>query len=259
MVQKGFGLIEMLTVLAIAAITLQLAGPVFAEYTQSQRRENAANVLASGLRSARTEALMRNQAVVVHALNDDWGQGWRVILDISGRGHLDPDNPLLLQRQSGVPVKIAGNQPVRRQVRFSSLGEPLFPGGGFQAGTLFICASRAAITHHQVVLSKTGRVSLRHNKAEHALCASGNTSGQGTNAQFLGHRERNVFLTTRQLISARCAPGVQLLDHATHQHFRGRSTSRDADPLDAIEPAALHVLGAIDQVGWGRHALSQLT
>ena len=259
MLQKGYGLIELLTVLAIAAIALQLVGPAFAEHTQSLRRENAANVLASGLRSARTEALMRNQAVVVHALNDDWGQGWRVILDVSGRGHLDPDNPLLLQRQTGAPVKIVGNQPVRRHVRFSSLGEPLFPGGGFQAGTLFICASRAAVTRHQVVLSKTGRVSLRHDKAEHALCAPGNTSGQRTNAQFLGHRERNVLLTTRQLISARRAPRVQLLDHATHQHFRGRGTGRDADPLDAIEPAALHVLGAIDQVRRGRHALSQFT
>ena len=259
MFKKGFSLIELLAALAIAAIALQLASPLFAEHSQSLRRETAANTLASGLRSARTEALTRNQTVIVHALNDDWGQGWRIILDISGRGHLDPDNPVVLQRQTGTGVMIAGNLRVRRFVRFSSLGEPLFPGGGFQAGTLFVCEPRTSMTHQQVVLSKTGRVSLRHDKAEQALCAPGNTSGQGTNAQFLGHRERDVLFATGQLIGPRRAPGVQLLDHATHQHFRSRGSGSDADALDAIEPAALHVLGAIDQVRRGRHALSQFT
>ena len=259
MFQKGFSLIELLAALAIAAIALQLASPALAAYAQSLRREDAANVLASGLRSARTEALTRNQTVIVHALNDDWGQGWRIILDISGRGHLDPDNPVVLQRQMGTKVMIVGNLRVRRFVRFSSLGEPLFPGGGFQAGTLFICDQRTSMTHQQVVLSKTGRVSLRHDKAEQALCASGKTSGQGANAQFLGHRERDVLFATGQLIGPRRAPGVQLLDHATHQYFRGRGSGSDADALDAIEPAALHVLGAIDEVRRRRHALGQLT
>ena len=88
------------------------------------------------------------------------------------------DNPLLRQHQTGAPLLIVGNQSVRRYVRFSSLGEPLLPTGAFQAGTLHICASRQSISHHQVVLSRSGRVSLRHDQAEQALCAG---SKQGAN------------------------------------------------------------------------------
>lgn len=181
MCQKGFGLIELLMGLAIATIVLQLVSPAFSELTESMRRESAAQLLASGLRNARTEALVRNQAVVVHGLNDDWGQGWRVILDISGQGHQDNSNPLLLQRQTGTPLPIAGNQAVKHFVRFSSLGEPLLHNGGFQAGTLHICATGKPVSHHQVVLSRSGRVSLRSDKAEQALCARSTASEQGAN------------------------------------------------------------------------------
>ena len=176
--QKGLGLIELLVGLAIAAMALHLTLPALSEYAQSVRRESAAISLASGLRNARSEALLRNQAVVVHGLNDDWSQGWRIILDLSGRGQEDSSNPLLRQHQTGAPLLIVGNQWVRRFVRFSSLGEPLLPAGAFQAGTLHICASRQPISHHQVVLSRSGRVSLRHDKAEQALCAG---SKQGAN------------------------------------------------------------------------------
>jgi type IV fimbrial biogenesis protein FimT len=180
--QKGFGLIELLIGLAIAAIVLQLVNPLLSEYTQSVHRENAAQTLASGMRNARTEAILRHQTIVIHALNDDWGQGWRIILDISGEGHQDSSNPLLIERQSGASVPIVGNRPVKSFVRFSSLGEPQLPSGAFQAGTLHICAGREPVSHHQVVLSRSGRVSLRSDKAEQALCAGGEESEQGANA-----------------------------------------------------------------------------
>lgn len=180
--QKGFGLIELLIGLAIAAIALQLVSPALSGYTQSVRRENAAQSLASGMRNARTEAILRNQTIVIHGLNDDWGQGWRIILDINGGGHKDSRNPLLIERQAVARVPIVGNRPVKSFVRFSGLGEPLLPGGAFQAGTLHICADREPVSHHQVVLSPSGRVSLRSNKAEQALCAGGEESEQGTNA-----------------------------------------------------------------------------
>src|SRR5450830_1687279 len=65
-------------------------------------------------------------------------------------------------------------------------------------------------------------------------------SEQRTNPQLLGHGESDVLLTTGQLIGTRGA----------------RS---DADTLDAIKPAALHVLGAVDQVRRRGHAFSQFT
>jgi type IV fimbrial biogenesis protein FimT len=171
--QQGFSLIELLMGLAIAAIVLLLVSPAFAALTESNHREAAANALVSGIRNARTLAITRNQAVVIHGINGDWGQGWRIILDISGKGPKDSSNPLLVERVSGARGAIVGNRPVRRYIRFSGIGEPQMPGRAFQAGTVHFCAAREPVSQLQVVLAATGRVSLRSKKAEQALCPGG--------------------------------------------------------------------------------------
>lgn len=78
---------------------------------------------------------------------------------------------MLTHRQGDSRIPIAGNTPVKHYVRFNPLGEPLLSGGAFQAGTLHICHAKTAQSHYQVVLAKTGRISLRNDKAAQALCA----------------------------------------------------------------------------------------
>jgi len=170
--QRGFTLIELLLGLIVSSILAHLAVPNFKHLLASQQRQSAAQSLASALRFARTQAIARNQAVVIHAREDDWSQGWRVIVDVSGRGHLDDDNPVLLERQDSGQVAIVGNGPVKSQVRFSGLGEPVFSGGGFRAGTVHVCATDEVQSLHQIVLAPSGRISLRSDRAEQALCRS---------------------------------------------------------------------------------------
>ncbi|RON40621.1 general secretion pathway protein GspH [Pseudomonas frederiksbergensis] len=169
--QRGFSLIELLMGLAITGIVLLLVSPAFAALTESNHREVAAQSLISGIRNARTAALTHNQNVVIHGIDGDWSQGWRIILDISGKGPEDSTNPLLVERASGARVPIVGNWHVQRYVRFSHLGQPLTPGGAFQAGTLHLCAAREPVSHLQVVLARSGRVRLQNQKVEQALCA----------------------------------------------------------------------------------------
>ncbi|WP_223528324.1 GspH/FimT family pseudopilin [Pseudomonas sp. GL-R-19] len=162
--QQGFSLIELLMGLAITGIVLHLVSPTYGALIESNQREQAAQALFSGIRTARTEAIVRNQAVVIHGINGDWSQGWRIILDISGKGDMDSNNPLLAERRSGARVSIVGNGPVERSIRFRGQGEPLI------GGTLHICAVREPVSQHQVVLARTGRVSLRSDKAEQPSC-----------------------------------------------------------------------------------------
>ena len=171
MYQRGMGLIPLLLTLLIVAVTARFASPTYSALTEHQRRQVTAEQLASSLRNARTEALVRQQYVVIHALGEDWSRGWRVILDLSGRGHLDKNNPVLGETQGNIRIPIAGNTPVKHYVRFNPLGEPLLSGGAFQAGTLHVCQARTAMSHYQVVLAKSGRISLRNNQAAQALCA----------------------------------------------------------------------------------------
>jgi type IV fimbrial biogenesis protein FimT len=168
--QHGFTLIELLISLVLSAILANLAVPGFKGLLESQQRNHAAHSLAQGLRFARTEAISRNSAVIIHALQGDWSQGWRVIVDTSGRGDLDDDNPVLLERQASGQIPIVGNGPVKNQVRFSGLGEPIFSGGGFRAGTVHVCDAERAQSLLQVVLAPSGRISLRSEITEQALC-----------------------------------------------------------------------------------------
>jgi type IV fimbrial biogenesis protein FimT len=170
MKQRGFTLIELLLGLIVSGLLASLAVPSFTSLLGSQQRLGAAQSLAQGLRYARAEAIARNRAVVIHALGDDWSLGWRVIVDISGRGHPDDDNPVLLEHQDSGRAPIVGNGPLKSQVRFSGLGEPIFAGGGFRAGTVHVCAPDQAQSLHQIVLAPSGRISLRSDSAEQALC-----------------------------------------------------------------------------------------
>ncbi|MHC8385416.1 GspH/FimT family pseudopilin [Pseudomonas sp. LB3P14] len=182
--QRGFSLIELLMGLTIVGIVLLLVSPAFAALTESNHREQVAQLLIGGIRNARTVAITRNQSVVIHGINGDWSQGWRIILDISGKGADDNSNPLLVERASGARVPIVGNWPVRRYIRFNSIGEPQMPGRAFQAGTLHLCAAREPVSQLRVVLAATGRVRLENQKVEQALCAEEKrlkaTSGRAT-------------------------------------------------------------------------------
>lgn len=80
MYQQGFSLIELLMGLAIAAIVLSWASAGYKELIESIEREDTAQLLISGLRSARSEAIARNRTVVLRAIDNDWGRGWRITL-----------------------------------------------------------------------------------------------------------------------------------------------------------------------------------
>ncbi|MCO7612013.1 GspH/FimT family protein [Pseudomonas chlororaphis] len=170
--EKGFSLIELLTALAVLALLLPLSSTALSELLRANRQQDTAQMLASGLRNARAAAILHQRTTLIHGLDNDWSRGWRIILDISGKGPEDLGNPLLIERRSGGQVLIVGNRPVQHYVRFSPLGNPLLPSGAFQAGTLHICQADQEHSRHQVVLSRSGRVSLRSDHAEQALCAT---------------------------------------------------------------------------------------
>ena len=155
MQQRGFTLIELLFGLLLGGILVTVAVPAFKGLLASQQQRSAAQSLAEGLRLARTEAITRNRAVIIQALENDWSRGWQIIVDTSGRGEPGTDNPILLERQGNGRVLMAGNGPVKSQVRFSGLGEPVFAGGGFRAGTVHICGTDPVQSLYQVCLLYT--------------------------------------------------------------------------------------------------------
>lgn len=74
---RGFTLIELIVVIAMAAILLGIATSNFSSFISMMRVRNAAFDLVADLNLARSEAVKRNATVTVQAQsNGDWTTGW---------------------------------------------------------------------------------------------------------------------------------------------------------------------------------------
>jgi type IV fimbrial biogenesis protein FimT len=126
--QRGLSLIEVLIVMAIAAILLGIGVPLFTSTVASARASSAANSLLAAIELARAEALRRGAAVAVcpsadaagtacgaGAASADWSAGWLVWVDNGGTaGAIDAGEELLLRHLeggtgSGRRIEINGN------------------------------------------------------------------------------------------------------------------------------------------------------
>lgn len=74
---RGFTVVELMIVVAIAAILATVAAPNFAEFMNQQRVRNAATDLVMDLSLARSEAVKRGANVTVSPVGS-WAEGWEV-------------------------------------------------------------------------------------------------------------------------------------------------------------------------------------
>jgi len=75
--QRGFTVVELITVICLAAIFAALAGPPFRDFIIQQRIRNAAYELMSDITFARSEAVKRNATVTISKVGT-WTGGWTV-------------------------------------------------------------------------------------------------------------------------------------------------------------------------------------
>lgn len=119
--------------------------------------------LASGIRSARVAAITRHQAVSIQAIDEDWSQGWRIVVEQKG---IAPNDALLVERMLSGQVRIVGNSKVAQKLSFGGLGGLLGAGNG----TLFVCLNDRPASHYQVVVAVTGQVRVIEQQASQAYC-----------------------------------------------------------------------------------------
>jgi type IV fimbrial biogenesis protein FimT len=99
---RGFTLIEALVVLAIIAITLQMATPSFQRFTRESRQQAQSNDFLASVRYARNQAVTRRRFVTVCASSDSsscdsnhWENGWIVYVDNDSDRQVDSGEQIL--------------------------------------------------------------------------------------------------------------------------------------------------------------------
>ncbi|WP_024675586.1 GspH/FimT family pseudopilin [Pseudomonas syringae] len=165
MKHAGFTLVELLILVALIAILANIATPSFKELIESNRGLATAQELASGIRSARVAAITRNQIVTIHAIEQDWSNGWRIILDADGKGP-DENDTLLVERANDGKTQVAGSPRRARQLSFNGLGGLR----GRTNDTLHVCVKDQPVSRYRVIVAATGRVRIEDTKRETALC-----------------------------------------------------------------------------------------
>lgn len=87
---RGFTAVELMIVLAIAAILVAAAVPNFAHMLQRHRATTAANEVLRAFTLARSQALSTAQRVAIApTTGTDWTGGWRVFVDGNNNGAFD--------------------------------------------------------------------------------------------------------------------------------------------------------------------------
>lgn len=144
----GFGLLELLVVLAVLGVLLTLAAPGLAGLREQHRLQAQAEDLLSTLQWARSQALQRQQRVTVCTVSaagscdpaGSWRQGWLVFEDANADAHRDPQE-VLLQQRPAMPeaLQATGNSLVAHYVSYSAEGRGQMVSGAFQAGAITLC------------------------------------------------------------------------------------------------------------------------
>ena len=172
---KGLTLLELLVVLAVAAITLTVAIPGFTGIIQANTLTAGANEFLAVLQLARTESIKRGQRVVLRrAGGSDWSAGWTVFVDRDNDAVHDPGEPLLRSRGAlRHGFSLTGNHHVADYVSYLPAGQARLTSGALQMGTFMLCApsGRADGDHARaIVISSTGRPRVSRESKDMGSC-----------------------------------------------------------------------------------------
>lgn len=136
--RAGHTLLEMLSVLAVAALLLGMGVPSLQSLLQRQRLTTTVNEFFAAVTLARSEALRRGAPVVLLATGAGWDSGWMVLFDRNG--NLKPDAGEDIIASHGPPpigIVITSNFNDDRvpYLAYGANGRSRTGSGGTQAGS----------------------------------------------------------------------------------------------------------------------------
>lgn len=168
--QTGVTLMEVMVVVAIAAIMAVIAGPSFGDFVKNMRLSTTMTQLASDLNRARVEAIKHNSWVLVCVRNTagtgcgtgaSWNNGWAVC-NISNSAATTCDastssdpNPFVLHNAVESGLTLTGPAA---PIRFNPDGTQ----GTGAVATLTLCCKAKSTTTSVATIAGTGQINRQN-------------------------------------------------------------------------------------------------
>lgn len=172
--QYGFTLVELMVTLVVAAILAMLAAPSFTDLIRNNRLTTQTNYFVTALSTARSEAVKRNQRVVLCKRNAagtqcdnavSWQSGWLVFEDANADGDIDAGDSIIRVFEALRNGYTLVPATAVNWVAYDSGGMGLDANGGFPTNTFGLCAADAlsgadANRSRSVAISASGGASV---------------------------------------------------------------------------------------------------
>ncbi len=164
---RGFTLVELLVVLAVAAILLTMAVPGYAFLANASRLAAATNDLMTAVQLARSEAIKRGVRVTVCKSGGsavacdagaDWQSGWLVFVDAGAQGVVDAGDVVLWVRDRALSDVTIVSTNYSRYISYLSNGSSQ-GSNGLANGRLEICVQG---NQRDIVVNRVGRPKLEN-------------------------------------------------------------------------------------------------
>jgi len=163
--ERGFTLVELMTVLLVLGALLAIGAPAFVDTIKNSRIRSEGYAFRSTLANARSEAMTRRAPVIVCGTTDSatcatattaWNTAHIAFADADADGAVDTGEIFLVREHNAPGVVVTFRTAAgaaASSVRFTSRGDSL----GF-SGTFTLCDDRGATEASAVILNNAGEL-----------------------------------------------------------------------------------------------------
>jgi type IV fimbrial biogenesis protein FimT len=169
---RGFTIGELLTSMAVVAISLSLAVPSYQNVVRNNRRATAVNQLVSTLHTARSEAVTRNTHVTICMSSDGatcsdggWHKGWIFFPDTDQDRQVDADETVLGAGPTARELTIESGE-FATFLAYRPNGRIMVDAADDNTGAFTFCDKRGAEYARVVIINATGQASLSEHMAD---------------------------------------------------------------------------------------------
>lgn len=162
--QRGFSIIELVTVIAILGIMLGFALPNFQEFVTNYRTSVQTNDLLADIALARGEAVKYSRPTEIRSVGGDWAAGWFVGTDLNGDGNIDGDEIVKRHGPAEEDFTIAAGVQggaATPLVTFGPTGTVTLPAGNNPIEFAICRPDNDTARSRGIALARTGRAEAR--------------------------------------------------------------------------------------------------